>query len=264
MGKAYVFLGQFDGADRYANEVLYHIKNSSSSGSSSSSTRTIVEKAKAKAILVHSLVMQKRYADAIDLGIKSLQKMAVEVDKHTKSGYESDLKSAKKLLDLMVRSTFKNDKSDDAAEYTNPRAVASALVHKMQPLEDEKSLVSMMLLNLLYVPAIMVQSSMVSSIAYRMMKISIQQQNHKHGNICPSSAIAFVVMGSYFYNTGDTKRGSLCEYIGIEIDSIFRDKSSRGRMWIILNSLTLPRRQGFQTQLKVAYRLCNDSADSEV
>jgi hypothetical protein len=47
------------------------------------------------------------------------------------------------------------------------------------------------------------------------------------------------------------------------ISFALQDKTTRGRLLVVQNSLSLPRRD-FPQQLKIAYRLCNDVADQEV
>jgi hypothetical protein len=118
-------------------------------------------------------------------------------------------------------------------------------------------------------PAFAEKGYLISSIASRMVKLSLQQQRGGGGiavlggGICPSSAIAFVALASIFYTHGDVEHGTLCEHIGSAIQIVIPDKASRARILVIQNSLSLPR-QGFSEELKVAYRLCTDVADSDV
>jgi hypothetical protein len=246
-----VHQGQFEDADRYCTEVVHHVKNSSSS--KESSTKSIVEKARANAIQIQCLVMQKKYVDAIHLGIKTLQKLG-ESTLHvgTTSGVgsiesmsqtsDADVKAAKKLLDNLLKQSSSNGNNHNN---NNTRMIAASVVSMMNPLDDPKGIQSMEIYNLLLAPALMVQGNLISSIAYRMVKVTLTSNG-----ICPVSAVGFIAMSSYLYFTGDNERGSFCERLGNEISSKYQDKACRGRMLVLQNALSLPH-QGFSDQLKV-------------
>ena len=165
---------------------------------------------------------------------------------------DSDIKSIRKILSNLL-------KSKNGSAGTNMRLAANAIVESMPLLTDLKSVEAIRIYNLLLAPAFLEQASLISAIAYRMVKLILQSG----GGMCPESAAGFMAMASILYSVGDAEYGGLCEYLAMEMNDTFQDKATRGRLLVIQNSLSLPRR-GFPQELKVAYRLCNDVADPEV
>jgi hypothetical protein len=247
------YLGDFEAAEKYYDDVIHHVKTSSTS--KENSTKSTVEKAKANAIHIQCLVMQKKYIDAINLGMTTLKSLG-ESNLHNSAAAgvgsaeslsqtnESDVKSAKKLLDNLL----KNSCSPSSGGNTNMRMVATSIVSRMNSLDDPKIIEAMKIYYLLLAPALMAQGSLISSIAYRMVKGTLTTKG-----TCPVSSVGFVAMSSCFYSTGDNERGSLCERIGNEISSRYHDKACRGRILVLQNALSLPH-QGFSDQLKVSIK----------
>jgi hypothetical protein len=222
-----------------------------------------VERAKATAIQIECHIDSQRNLDAIHLGIKILHKLgetsiSASDSKSSSSGtnnsgHDSDIKAVRKLLDNLLKNT---------SERNNMRVAANSIVSSMPLLTDAKSLESMNIYNLLLVPAFLEQANLISSIACRIVKLTLQSGGGG-GGMCPGSATGFMAMSCVLYAAGEADYGRLCEHISTEISHVFPDKGIRGRMLVIQNSLALPRK-GFPEQLKVAYRLCNDVADHEV
>jgi hypothetical protein len=220
-------LGNFDDCHALVDGVLYDIKNHPHQQRST----TLLDKVHAKAIQLRALTMQHRYHDAMALGIKLLQKLGEPLKAH------HDMKAMKKVLEPYLHQ-------------------ASSVMDRPR-LSETSLLEAMTVLSLLVPPSLLTQSPFVTSIAYRIVKISLV-----HG-ICPPSSVGFTMAGALLRSNGDVQNASFCLDVGRQIDDLYADKESQGRCLVIRNSLCLPQ-VGYQAQLKLAYRLCNDVGDTEV
>lgn len=225
-------LGNFDDCSAFLDAVIYQIKNHHHKRSTS-----LCDKAHAKAIQIRVLTMQDRHESAIALGLKILLKLGESVKP------SHDLAATRKLLEQHLQPSHGN-------------VQISAIVNRPM-LKETNCLEAMTILHLLVAPVILTQGALLSSIAYRMVKISLVN------GFCAIASVGFAIAAALFKSDGDVQNGSLCEETSRHIDRIMGDKECRGRCLVILNGLSLPQ-PGYQAQLKLAYRLCNDVEDSEV
>ncbi|KAL3907750.1 MAG: hypothetical protein SGILL_008748, partial [Bacillariaceae sp.] len=249
VARACAYLNRVEDVNRYAKEILHHIKHSSSS--KENSTKSTVEQARINAIQMQCFVQNQRYSDAIQLGRQTLSKLGERVLPNPKNGAadESEIKNTRKLLDSVL-------KAIKGSSIANKRLAATSIVESLAPAPDTKGLHAIQIYILLLTASFMEHASLISSISYRIVRLTLEC------GMCPASASGFTAMASVLYSSGDSEYGSLCEFISSEINTSFQDKASRGRNLVIQNTLTLPHR-GFPQQLKVAYRLCNDVGDKE-